>query len=563
MTIFSLSSCLDLEPLDSMGDGQMWSSATNFGLFANQFYSWTRDLSSGIEDAPHSDYRSDLICNSSINTYSMGTNTQPESDGNYTNNYTHIYYCNLLLQKAESFSNKEDIKVSMAEAKFFRAYSYFDLLQLYGDVIITTEPLDLDSPEMSQKRNDRSEVVDLIISDLNDAAEGLPETESEEGRLNKYAAYAFLSRVALYEGTWQKFHTNGASTTNNTSRSSELLAIARDAAQKVMDSDKYKLFYNATLGDESYRYMFILEDLTCNPAGLQKSANTEYIFSRRHRYPDQLSMNVTHAMFCNVVWYTQKLADLYLCSNGLPIDNVGANSLFEGNTNPRDEFQNRDNRMQNTFVIYGNTYWQSESAPATTWSLSECMTATNSQICSGTGYQNHKWAQERVYNGPYDATMDWPIIRYAEVLLNYAEAVYELNGSIEDSDLNKSLNLVRQRVNASMPPLTNSFVSSNGLNMRQEIRRERTVELILEGFRIDDLKRWYTASTEMPQDQLGILWRGTWFETNWTGVTYSTNNDGRLIVYSGRTWQEKNYLYPLPSDQLQLNPNLGQNPGWN
>ena len=93
----------------------------------------------------------------------------------------------------------------------------------------------------------------------------------------------------------------------------------------------------------------------------------------------------------------------------------------------------------------------------------------------------------------YYESMDFPIIRYAEVLLNFAEAIYELNDKISDSDLDKSLNLVRLRVNPTMPKLSNSFVTSNGLSMREEIRRERTVELYLEGFRIDDLKRWKTA----------------------------------------------------------------------
>jgi hypothetical protein len=99
--------------------------------------------------------------------------------------------------------------------------------------------------------------------------------------------------------------------------------------------------------------------------------------------------------------------------------------------------------------------------------------------------------------------------------------------------------------------------------MRTEIRRERTVELYFEGFRIDDLKRWKTAETEMPQDVLGIKWEGTQFQTAWGNATQQKNADGCLIMETGRTWGEKNYLLPLPTDQLQLNPNLGQNPQWN
>jgi len=99
--------------------------------------------------------------------------------------------------------------------------------------------------------------------------------------------------------------------------------------------------------------------------------------------------------------------------------------------------------------------------------------------------------------------------------------------------------------------------------MRTEIRRERTIELFNEGFRIDDLKRWKTAEIEMPQDMLGIKWTGTQFQTAWTAAsTRAKNTEGALIMETGRTWADRNYLYPLPADQLKLNPNLKQNSGW-
>ena len=113
-----------------------------------------------------------------------------------------------------------------------------------------------------------------------------------------------------------------------------------------------------------------------------------------------------------------------------------------------------------------------------------------------------------------------------------------------------------------MPALTNKFVADNGLDMREEIRRERTVELFLEGFRIDDLKRWATAEAEMPGDLLGIQWKGTQFETIWSNDAQPRNAEGCRIMQTGRVFEKKHYLYPLPSDQRQLNPNLGQNPGW-
>ena len=552
-------SCMDLEPLSDLGDNLVWDNAANFQLFANQFYSWPHDFDRAVSDEPHSDYRSDLVAGSSMNVYSQGKNAIPATDANYTKLYKRIYYTNLLLKNAESFDVPADIIVPVAEAKFFRAYSHFELVQLYGDAIILTEPLDLDSEKLYGKRNDRGEVIDQVIKDLKDAVGGLPETSSEAGRLNKYIAYAMLSRVALYEGTWQKFHTNGKDATSNTSRSTELLTIAKDAANEVIKGGKYQLFYNEKLGNESYRYMFTLEDgAQCNPANLSKSDNTEYIFVKRHRNGDKTAWNLTHGMVANACYVTRKLANMYLCSDGLPI---GKSSKFQQYAGVTDEFQNRDNRMGNNMLYHGQQYWNNDGKWRTTWTDADLTSSLTANVRSGSGYQNRKWGTERQVEDYYES-YDFPVIRYAEVLLNYAEAVYELNGTITDSELDYSLNKVRLRVNPSMPKLSSTLVSANNLSMREEIRRERTVELVLEGFRIDDLKRWATAPDEMPQDMLGVQVTDTWFETNWTDHKRSLSSDGCLILYSDRTWNDKLYLYPLPSDQLQLNPQLEQNPGW-
>lgn len=304
-------SCLDLDPKDQIADGNYWSNASDYKLFANQFYGWTRDFSNSVYDAPHSDKRSDLIMDKSgTNVYSNGTNSIPAGDGNYTNNYNRIRRTNILLQKAESFVNQSDIAQYMGEAKFFRAYCYFDLLQLYGNVIITKKPLDVTDPEMKAARNDRGEVVDFIIQDLIEAAELLPLTATvENGRVGSEGAWAFLSRVALYEGTWQKFR-------GNEERGKELLDVAAKAARTVIDSKKFSLFSPVILGDSAQKYMFILEDVKSNPAGLLKSSNTEYIFSRRHDETlNPIGKNITKECLANAQLISQKLAAMYLCQD--------------------------------------------------------------------------------------------------------------------------------------------------------------------------------------------------------------------------------------------------------
>ena len=474
-------------------------------------------------------------------------------------NYFFEYY------KVPEAEETKDVLSLKGEAYFFRAYSYFDLLQLYGDVIITKKPLDITDPEMKVKRNDRSEVVDLIIDDLGHAIDNLPAfkelSTEEEGRISKEGAQAFLSRVALYEGTWQKSRNNN----QNTERTKNLLDIAAKAARTVMDAKygySFRLFgtdsETKVLGDSAQKYMFILENEKSNPAGIKKSANHEYIFARRHdQILASIGKNITQECLANVQWITRKFANLYLCDDGLPIDK---SDRFQKYDEKVSEFLNRDNRMRYTLLKPGTRYWGNKFG-RTSWQWDEVDLKTSKLYdpASGTCYGNQKWSAERVVPDTQEG-YDFPLIRYAEVLLNYAEAVYERDDKIENEDLNISLNQVRQRVNGSMPALTKEFAQTHGLDMRTEIRRERTVELFNEGFRIDDLKRWKTAENEMPQAMLGIKWKGTQYES-WN-TPFSLNDDGCIVVETGRQWADKNYLYPLPSDQLQLNPNLGQNPGW-
>ena len=552
-------SCLDLDPKDQIADGNYWQEASDFKLFANQFYGWTRDFSNSVYDAPHSDKRSDLILDKSgTNVYSNGTNSIPTGDNNYTDNYNRIRRTNILLQKADSYGNQSDIEQYIGEAKFFRAYCYFELLQLYGDVIITKKPLDVTDPEMKVARNDRSEVVDFMIQDLKDAAGQLPLTSAvENGRVGSEGAWAFLSRVALYEGTWQKFRGNEA-------RGKELLDVAAKGAKEVINSKNFSLYTPAILGDSAQKYMFILEDVKSNPAGLLKASNTEYIFSRRHDETlNPIGKNITKECLANAQQIAQKFAALYLCQDGLPIEKSSL-YLFKVDGIIAHEYQNRDNRMLYTLCVPGGYYWSNENSRVN-WTSDAADKASASikgySPANGSGYANQKWAVERKVQTNSEG-YDYPVIRYAEVLLNYAEAVYERDDAISDDDLNISLNLVRNRINKSMPKLSNNLVTANGLNMREEIRRERTVELFNEGFRIDDLKRWKTAETEMPKDFLGIKWTGTEYATKWPNVSYAKNSDGYIILETGRKWESKHYLYPLPTDQLQLNPNLKQNPGW-
>ncbi|HJA54259.1 MAG TPA: RagB/SusD family nutrient uptake outer membrane protein [Candidatus Bacteroides intestinigallinarum] len=554
-----LQSCLNLDPEQQLADSNIWETPAQFELFANQFYGWVKDFNS-LSDGPHSDHRSDLVTFESADIYSNGTNAVPPTEKSYTDTYNRLRQVNILLEKSESYSLPEDIKVSVGEAHFFRAYLHFDLVQTYGDIAIANDIFTTSSPELSNPRSPRGEVIDFVIKDLRDAISKLPAhkeiSASNAGRVSREAAQAFLSRVTLYEGTWQKFR-------GNKERGKELLKIAYEAADEVIKSGTFSIFKPKDLGTNAYKYLFTLENTKSNPASIGKNGNTEYIFVRRHDEIINPAGSITHGYFANVLYITRKFANMFLnATTGLPIDPTTWNySKMDS------EFNNRDNRMTNIMLVAGRPYWDNENGRIT-WKED----ATDIAIASkksfepmyGSGYHNQKWCTERkVADG--SEGYDFPVIRYAEVLLNYAEALFEYNseaGNIDDKDLDKSLNLVRLRVNPDMPKLSNALVAANNLDMRTEIRRERTIELFMESFRVDDLKRWKTAETEMPMPLRGIKWTGTEYATTWAGNTKQKDSEGCIILESGRIWKDKNYLYPLPADQLKLNPNLKQNPGW-
>ncbi|MEJ6979714.1 RagB/SusD family nutrient uptake outer membrane protein [Pedobacter sp. P351] len=566
---YSCNKITDLEPINEISDVDYWKTADHFKLAANEFYTYQRTFLDVVYDdgtRPHSELRADFLTQANKSAFSNGTNTLSASDNNWNNSYSRIRNINYLLVKASEYAAPSEIAKYVAEAKFFRAYVYFDLLQQYGGVPIIKTPLTTTSPELQAPRNTRDEVVDFIIKDLEEAIPVLnlenAIVAADKGRISIGAAQSFLGRVALYEGTWIKFRQGDAN------RYNLLLDKAIAASDAVITSNLYQLFAPVALGDSAQKYLFILEDQKSNPAGITKSANKEYILANRYDFASrQIRNNVTHTMFGASL--TRKFANMYLLQDGLPIEK---SSLFQGYATARSEFLNRDNRMRYNMTIDGNYHWDNENPGARSTWLGDAADRASSRgrhnvtTNTVTGYGNQKWATERRLDDNQEG-YDYPVIRYAEVLLNYAEAKFERNGLISDADLDKSLNLVRNRVNKTMPKLSNGFVSANGLDMRSEIRRERNIELYLEGFRIDDLKRWKTAEVEMPMNLLGIRWTGTEFQSRWKqpngSAPYALDPEGNLIIESSRKWEQKNYLLPIPTQQIQLNPNLvPNNPNW-
>lgn len=547
-SILLLTGCnkgLDLVPKDAISDATFWKTTADFKLAANNLYF-------SLEGFNTWDTYADLAYDVP-NSVSNGTYQTTESDSRWTNAYIYIRRCNKIIVKATEAPIASELTQFIGEAKFFRAYNYWMMYKLFGEVPIITHELDIDDEELYSARATRKETVDFILKDLEEAATNLPErstlSSGDIGRITKGAANTLRARVALFEGTWGK--------SRGDANANAYLDVAINAATTVMNSGQYSLYTGE--GAQSYRYFFIDEG----------DDASEAILDRRYQ------VNISNQTFPSTVGEghllpTKKLADMYLCADGLPITE---SPLFKGYNQTGSEFEDRDPRMTMTFVIPGTgamQLWYPE--PVASWPFYP-------QRNANTGYTTFKFLSEDPASNASPFTLgygyDRHILRYGEVLLIYAEATFEKNGTISDDGLNKSINLIRQRVN--MIELTNGFVNANGLDMREEIRRERTIELALEGFRYDDLRRWKTAEYEIPTDVKGIKIVGTpWANpivvegqdrNPYTDASWQNRTDanGFIIVESasGRSFNpEKHYLMPLPTKEILINPALKQNPGW-
>jgi len=547
-TAIILSGCkdLDLQPKDTITDAIFWKTVEDYKMGTNLLY-YTLDGFS------FSDTETDIAYNVN-NDISNGLYQTTESSGDWSTPYSYIRKCNNIITKAENSEIKDQVKRYVAEAKFFRAYNFWKLFRLYGGVPLVKIVPDLNSPELTAARATRSEVADFILQDLKEAAVDLPKksnlTSGDVGRISQGAAEALRARVALFEGTWCKYHASGDA--------NQYLDIAIESSGNIISSAVYGLY--TSKGANSYRYVFIEEGDDAN----------ETILDRR--YQRNVEGQVYPALVQRTGYLpTKKLADMYVCNDGLPIEK---SPDFQGYISRVSEFQNRDPRMSMTIVIPGTVVKQPWYATGTaSWPFFP-------QRNPNTGYTLYKFYSEDSYANPLGESpnfdFDNHIIRYAEVLLTYAEAKFERNGNISDEDLDKTINLLRTR--ATMPTkISNDFVLVNGLDMKTEIRRERTIELALEGFRYDDLRRWKTAETEMPQAIRGIKITGNdWIDpVIISGVNKNPykkpiwqskiDADGFIVAEpaSGRSFDpDKHYLRPIPTKEILLNPNLQQNPNW-
>lgn len=538
LLIFLIAGCeksLDVTPKDEVSDASFWQTSDHFKLAANDFYFSLQGAHN------YTDIKSDIAFGAGANSVSNGSYLATANSDLWNNSYVVIRATNYLLQKAEESALGPEIDRWVGEALFFRAYHYWNLTKSFGGVPLITRVLEVNSDELYSPRSTQKESIDFILADLDNAISKLPEQSdldaTEIGRVTRGAALALKARAALYQGTWEKYHGEGDGL--------EYLDQAIDAAEQAIASGEYAVF--TAEGDDSYKHLFILGG----------DDSEEVILARRY-YLNRATHNWTRELWFNFMIPTKNIADLYLATDGRPIDQ---SPLFQGYDELDSEFQNRDPRMAMTFIVPGSSIFADGGVWAPTFPGFLGTNATR------TGYMLRKFLDETIEATQFQGHYDFKEFRYGEVLLILAEALYERNGQISDADLDRTINVLRARVN--MPPLTNNHVATYNLNMLNEIRRERTVELAFEGFRRDDLRRWKLAEEVMPQAIQGVKFEGTEYEQRYpelqVGSDIQVDANGFIIAEpaESRQFLPRHYLDPLPLQQIQLSRGaLEQNQGW-
>lgn len=538
LLLFTIGGCnkeLDLNPLDKVSDASFWKTSNDYKLFSNSFYD-------GLISAPqYVDITSDIAFGGGANNISNGSYIPQSNSDLWDNSYKWVRAANYLLQKAAGSPLGSGIDRWIGEAQFFRAYNYWNLVKEFGGVPKIDVVLEVTSSALFAKRSSQAEIINFILSDLESAASKLPLqsqlTKDEIGRVTKGAALALKARVALYMGTWAKYHGGD--------EAGQYLTSSIEAAEKIIASGEYAVYTGKA--DSSYTHLFILDGDDCKEA----------ILAKRY-YKNRTTHNWTRELWFNYMVPTKTLADMYLSQDGLPITK---SSMFQGYNTFASEFQNRDPRMRMTFIVPGSRVFFEGGVWQPTFPGFSGSNATRA------GYMIRKFLDQTLDATQFRGEYDFKELRYGEVLLILAEALFEKNGAISDEDINRTINVLRSRVN--MPALTNVFVAANGLEMLTEIRRERSVELAFEGFRRDDLRRWKTAETLMPRALRGVKFVGTDYQKRYPdlqpGKDIQVDVDGFIVAEAAasRQFLPKHYLSPLPLQQVQLSKGtLDQNPGW-
>lgn len=543
LSVASLSGCkkyLDRVPLDQIADDTFWKTQEQLEMAVTGIYS--RVKAKNTIDMENMGENTVWPTTNQYKDIGSGVfpSTQPTVNNEWRNMYRDIREANAFLENyKDAVETEPGAKERLAsEVKVIRALAYSIIVSFWGDAPLILKTLNPDDPEVYGSRSTRDEIIDFLLKDLEEAAVHLPSeipSGKNLGRVNRGAALALRSRIALYNGRYEE---------------------AEKSAKAVMDMAIYQL-YSSGNPQTSYWELFTSKGKLAN------GQNRETIMARMHKM-DVIMHNLSREIqvpdqFARFV-PTRSLVESYLASDGLPIDQ---SPLYDGSSYASN-FENRDPRLKQTVVIPGDSWGgRYDGRPtAENEDPSIFQTPKFSQDGRGsvttTGYYYKKYVSpEAVPNYNRDDN-DIHLIRYAEVLLTYAEARLE-QGALTQGDLDISINLLRDRVG--MTRMDIDFLAANGMDLRHEIRRERRIELVLEGHRYFDVRRWKEGE-RLAQDIEGV--QAQWFpELTASNSSFRISEDGYLVAQWERRFEDpKHYLWPVPVTQIERNPNLTQNPGW-
>jgi len=551
--LFSACTDLDLNPLSEGSSENWYSSESEINMAVNDLYRnvfWPRDNDKWTDDYTRRDLTTP-ITNGTING-EWGTVISV-----WQNAYKTIARANTILANLDRSVGavpQTTLDKFEAEARFVRASQYAMLISHYGDVIYFTDVLDLEEA-FTLSRTDKNTVLQSVYEDYDFAASKLPTTygSSELQRATKGAALAMKARIALFFQDW---------------------AIARDAAKACMDLGAYELHAD-------FRTLFLSK--TKNPKemifGVPRSAVLNVVIGNTKNWINRLAGGWGAAEAPS--W---ELLCSFLCTDGLPIDE---SPLFD----PRDPFKNRDPRCTETIVEFGTPWlgFTYEPHPDTlnvyNYKTGKYVknndTRSNAAFASFNGLMWKKGIDED-WADDYRAENEIFIMRYADVLLIYAEAKIELN-EIDQAMLDASINKVRARAyKVAVSDVTKYPAVIAGTNeaMRKAVRIERRMELAFEGRRYEDIIRWKLAEKVLSKDIYGMLDvadlrskvinQGLWFfpqtpEIDEDGVAIfePIYNAGLIKRLALRDFDKnRQYLWPIPTKEILINDNLQQNDGY-
>ncbi len=552
---------LDKQPIDQFTDGNFWSSETNVEAFANRFY----DTFSGYSGAF---YFPTLNDNQGVVGLSdWNYKTVPASISLWNSNYQALRRANLMIERVPNVSSmSEESKNNwIGVARLYRALKHYELVRAFGDIIYVDKLLDVTDEDKNLylygERQDRDAVMDKVLEDLNFAVANININSSSRTAFNAAVAQAIKSEICLYEGTFCKYRStaDGQKAADNT-RAQKFLTESKTASKAIMDNSMYSL-------NASYQGNYNSVDL---------AKNTEMILYKKYLYGVYGHSTIDYTCSSTMQNGMSKAAfDSYLFTDGKPLstttlDKTDHPVLENGHLSIKNLLAVRDPRLSaavDPVLMYkGNGYARFDPVGA-----------GGMETTSSTGYGVYKFDNDDIEVARRNQTgsneTDAPIFWLANIYLNYAEACAEL-GSCTDADLNASINKLRDRVG--MPHLTTSPVADPANNMGVsnliwEIRRERRVELMYDN---DDrywcLIRWHQLD-KLDTSKYPEQTKGAYIAAEpkvGTDDCATVDANGYISFSSGksRLYESRQYLYPIPSGQIDLytaaGKTLTQNPGW-